>query len=454
MTPSQFRSGGRGSTDALRGWRMFAGLHPGRSLRQRHCRHSVRRRPERSCFAICRSGFRRRGLSEAIRSSSGSLRPWSERSSARADVELPLDVRGTAFQQRVWQALREIPRGSTASYAEIAARIGQPKAVRAVARACASNEIAVAIPCHRVVRDGRVAQRLPVGRRAQAGAVGAGGQIMSSPAQLRRAAHRVPAQPISLNAWRRLDWPAIETGLETCGWAGTGPLLSAHECEGLAALYPSDGNFRSRIIMARHGFGSGEYKYLAIPLPGIIGSLRASLYPPLAQIASRWNEAIGIPARYPPEHADFIGACHRAGQTKPTPLILQYGPGDYNCLHQDIYGDLVFPVPGCVPPVPAWPGFYRRRVRAHGATAPYAIARGGRAAAARRGGDLPGSSPAGAGHTGHLPGQYASRRQPSAFWPPPCARHHLPRRQITSALCSPFGSIPSGGGTAMPQRTE
>ena len=140
-----------------------------------------------------------------------------------------------------------------------------------------------------------------------------------------------------------LDWPAIELGLDTCGWAGTGPLLSAHQCEDLAALYTSDGNFRSRIIMARHGFGSGEYKYLADPLPGVVGSLRASLYPPLAEIASRWNEALGIPARYPPEHADFIEACHREGQIKPTPLILQYGSGDYNCLHQDIYGDLVFP---------------------------------------------------------------------------------------------------------------
>jgi hypothetical protein len=140
-----------------------------------------------------------------------------------------------------------------------------------------------------------------------------------------------------------LDWPAIETGLDSCGWAGTGPILSAHECEGLAALYASDDKFRSKIIMARHGFGSGEYKYLADPLPGIIGALRNSLYPPLARIANRWNEAIGIPARYPAEHADFIKVCHRAGQTKPTPLILQYGPGDYNCLHQDIYGDLVFP---------------------------------------------------------------------------------------------------------------
>jgi hypothetical protein len=140
-----------------------------------------------------------------------------------------------------------------------------------------------------------------------------------------------------------LDWTAIQTGLDTYGWAGTGPLLSADECGELAALYASDGNFRSRIIMARHGFGSGEYKYLADPLPQMIGALRASLYPPLARIADRWNEAMGIPTRYPPEHAAFIEACHRAGQTKPTPLILQYGPGDYNCLHQDVYGDLVFP---------------------------------------------------------------------------------------------------------------
>ena len=140
-----------------------------------------------------------------------------------------------------------------------------------------------------------------------------------------------------------LDWPAIEAALDSSGWAGTGPLLSVEECEELAALYASDGNFRSKIIMARHGFGSGEYKYLADPLPGVVGALRASLYPPLARIAGRWNEMMGMPARYPHEHAAFLEACHRAGQTKPTPLILQYGPGDYNCLHQDIYGDLVFP---------------------------------------------------------------------------------------------------------------
>ena len=155
----------------------------------------------------------------------------------------------------------------------------------------------------------------------------------ASPSEVAGTADRVAA----------LDWPAIETGLDTCAWAGTGPLLSAQECEDLAALYASDGNFRSRIIMARHGFGSGEYKYLANPLLGIVGSLRAALYPPLARIAGRWNEALGISPRYPPEHAGLIEACYRAGQTKPTPLILQYGSGDYNCLHQNIYGDLLFP---------------------------------------------------------------------------------------------------------------
>ena len=164
-----------------------------------------------------------------------------------------------------------------------------------------------------------------------------------------RAAHTETPQPSRAAAdgisgrVAALDWPAIEASLNTCGWAGTGPLLSADECGNLAALYAADGNFRSRVVMARHGFGSGEYKYLAQPLPATIGALRASLYPPLARIADRWNEAIGIPTRYPPEHAAYIAACHHAGQTKPTPLILQYGPGDYNCLHQDVYGDLVFP---------------------------------------------------------------------------------------------------------------
>ncbi|MGE0752494.1 MAG: 2OG-Fe(II) oxygenase [Variibacter sp.] len=141
-----------------------------------------------------------------------------------------------------------------------------------------------------------------------------------------------------------LDWERIGAELDAYGCALTGPLLMSGECAALAALYPQDAPFRSRIVMARHGFGRGEYKYFAAPLPEMIAQLRAALYPPLAAIAQRWNEAMGIDIRYPPAHADFLKRCHAAGQTKPTPLLLQYGPGDYNCLHQDLYGEHVFPL--------------------------------------------------------------------------------------------------------------
>jgi hypothetical protein len=141
-----------------------------------------------------------------------------------------------------------------------------------------------------------------------------------------------------------IDWAAINESLDAHGCATTGPLLSPEECVALATMYPQDAPFRSRVVMARHGFGRGEYKYFAYPLPDIIADLRASLYPPLAQIANRWNDAMGIDVRYPPQHKAFLKRCHDAGQTRPTPLLLQYGPADYNCLHQDLYGEHVFPL--------------------------------------------------------------------------------------------------------------
>ena len=145
-----------------------------------------------------------------------------------------------------------------------------------------------------------------------------------------------------------LDWIALAGELDAHGCAVAGPLLTPDECEALAALYPADAPFRSRVIMARHGFGRGEYKYFAYPLPDSVARLRAALYPPLAEIANRWNETMGIDLRYPPQHAEFIARCHAAGQCKPTPLLLQYGPGDYNCLHQDLYGEHVFPLQATV----------------------------------------------------------------------------------------------------------
>jgi hypothetical protein len=140
------------------------------------------------------------------------------------------------------------------------------------------------------------------------------------------------------------DWAKIGDELDAQGCALLPALLSAAECADLASRYEDDGLFRSRVVMARHGFGKGEYKYLAYPLPEPVNRLRAALYPPLAAIANRWNEAMGVDARHPTLHAEYLVRCHAAGQTRPTPLLLRYGAGDYNCLHQDLYGEEVFPL--------------------------------------------------------------------------------------------------------------
>jgi hypothetical protein len=141
-----------------------------------------------------------------------------------------------------------------------------------------------------------------------------------------------------------LDWPRLATDLDAHGCAVVHAVLSPQECVALAEMYAADELFRSRIVMARHGFGRGEYKYFAYPLPDVVASLRQALYPPLASIANRWHEALGIDGRYPDVHAAFLERCHGAGQTRPTPLLLHYGEGDYNCLHQDLYGAHVFPL--------------------------------------------------------------------------------------------------------------
>ena len=141
-----------------------------------------------------------------------------------------------------------------------------------------------------------------------------------------------------------LDWAAISAQLGEFGCATTGPLLSADECAAIAARYGEDAIYRSRIIMGRHGFGRGEYKYFAYPMPPLIEALRTALYPPLAAIANRWNEEMRIDVRFPARHAEFLERCHRAGQMRPTPLLLRYAAGDYNCLHQDLYGEHVFPL--------------------------------------------------------------------------------------------------------------
>jgi len=142
----------------------------------------------------------------------------------------------------------------------------------------------------------------------------------------------------------RDDWPALDANLDARGCAIVPGLLSAHECRSQVALYAHSGHFRSRVMMARHGYGRGEYQYFAYPLPSLIAELRETLYPPLAHIANRWHAASGLDTRFPPTHGDFLTRCHAAGQRRPTPLLLQYGPDDYNCLHQDLYGEHVFPL--------------------------------------------------------------------------------------------------------------
>ena len=140
------------------------------------------------------------------------------------------------------------------------------------------------------------------------------------------------------------DWRQVEHDLDAQGSALLPGLLTPEECAAIAGLYPREDGFRSRVVMSRHGFGRGEYKYFAYPLPALVGGLRTRLYPRLVGVANCWNEAMGIAVRYPESHADFLARCHEAGQQRPTPLLLQYGPGDYNCLHQDLYGEHVFPL--------------------------------------------------------------------------------------------------------------
>ena len=141
-----------------------------------------------------------------------------------------------------------------------------------------------------------------------------------------------------------IDWERVSQDLDANGSAVIERLFSPDECEATARLYPRDDVFRSRVVMARHGFGRGEYKYFTYPLPDLIASVREAFYPHLVPVANRWSHAMGTNIQYPERHAEFLSRCHRAGQMRPTPLLLQYEAGDYNCLHQDLYGEHVFPL--------------------------------------------------------------------------------------------------------------
>jgi hypothetical protein len=141
-----------------------------------------------------------------------------------------------------------------------------------------------------------------------------------------------------------IDWRRVEQQLDELGYAAAGSLLTPDECRGIARLYDDPARFRSRIDMRRHAFGAGEYQYFAYPLPEVVAGLREATYPRLVPIANRWSEQLGLGRPYPPDLASYLELCHRAGQTRPTPLLLKYGPGDYNRLHQDLYGKLHFPL--------------------------------------------------------------------------------------------------------------
>jgi hypothetical protein len=146
------------------------------------------------------------------------------------------------------------------------------------------------------------------------------------------------------DALDRQDWAAVSVELDSQGWSRLPGMLDPAGCRDIADLYDRPEGFRSHVVMARHGYGRGEYRYFAYPLPALVQDLRTRLYAHLAPLADRWSKRLGLPIRFPATHAEFLERCHAAGQVRPTPLVLSYGPGDYNCLHQDLYGEHVFPL--------------------------------------------------------------------------------------------------------------
>lgn len=160
-----------------------------------------------------------------------------------------------------------------------------------------------------------------------------------------------PKRGLAKDIMRRVkarDWERVSSDLDAQGCAMIDGLLAPGECNALAGLYHADGMFRSRVEMGSHGFGRGEYKYFRYPLPDIVADLRTSIYSYLVPVANRWNHAMGVDVNFPATHAEFIARCHAAGQRRPTPLLLQYAVGDYNCLHQDLYGEHVFPMQAAI----------------------------------------------------------------------------------------------------------
>jgi hypothetical protein len=219
-----------------------------------------------------------------------------------------------------------------------------------------------------------------------------------------------------------IDWDAVAMQLDAQGSAVIEALATPAECAALAGLYPTDAHFRSRVVMARHGFGRGEYRYFNYPLPGFVAALRTDLYPRLAPIANRWHADMGLAVRFPDRHADFIERCRAAGQHKPTPLLLQYGADDYNCLHQDLYGEHVFPGAAAER---TGARLQRRRVRDDRAAPTHAVARAGAATAPGRCGGDRSAPPAGAGNARGVPREPAPWREHRAGRAAARAGHHL-----------------------------
>src|SRR5262249_42119551 len=305
--------------------------------RTRACAPSSSAMIRSHCCARCRTAFPRRSSSAAIKRSTSSW-PRSSALSRR---------RHRASTSRSTSAARRSNSGCGRRFATSRRARRKLSGTRQAARHAQSrarggtsvwrewHRRRYSLPpggAHRWVNIG-----LSLGRCAQARFAGTGEGGMTRVLT----AERVSTPAATAGA---PDWTGIAAQLDSHGCATTGALLTPQQCAALVASYASDALFRSRVVMARHGFGRGEYKYFAYPLPDVVAALRAALYPPLADVANRWNDALEIGLRFPGEHAAYLARCHKAGQTKPTPLLLAYGAGDYNCLHQDIYGEHVFPL--------------------------------------------------------------------------------------------------------------
>ena len=396
----------------------------------------------------------------AISADAGALAQWTTAILAHLAgrtprLDLPLDVQATAFQWQVWQALAAIPYGETRTYADVAASIGRPRAVRAVARACATNPVALAIPCHRVVpaAGGAGGYRWGAGRKKAL----LKSEVTKSEVQKAAADDRRRADASAIGS-RRSTGPAVETSLEAQGFAALPALLDPDECASAGApVSARTRRFRSRIDMSRFRFGVGEYKVLR----GAAARGSCSRCAKSSTRGSRRSRTAGrsVSAGKPrsavrslhflPRLADFLARCHERGQTRPTPLLLSYTAGGYNCLHQDIYGDVAFPLQAVF-------ALTREEVDYQGGEfllveqRPRAQSRGH--AVAHRPGRrhrLRHARAAGGGHARRLPGDDAPRRQHRDERVP-----HDPRRHLSRCTVGRAGRVGRVGRVGLAGQTE